>query len=411
MDTTSDPASARITAAPILFACPLRKAGAADGLVSVFPSPALTRGFREGQVYRFSALSDQVDELLIDDEPLTPEVSGGWGWSPGFYAGVVRGLARSVGRVVAEFLLDVSPHPEKLGRDAFKALVDDLWDFDPGLVLGAEPAGTDMGTRGRRVGDYVALERVRRYGASFLRALAGVAERPRRRLVLVREHVSAHRLRRVDVATAHAALRGRDALAALRGEPTLGTPTFDVPAARETLDSAPNRALAALVCDMRARIARLVRRGDRLLEQPAETSATRTSQLTRWPERRRFLADLDARLARAQRQSPLREVTRAEITAAGLTSIQSDPLYARAWSMGWRALREGIADDPEERHALSPTWELSSRASSQRHPPAPPRCCSTRSFRAARTAEHVVRGLSACAESRTSLSRASLATR
>jgi hypothetical protein len=90
-------------------------------------------------------------------------------------------------------------------------------------------------------------------------------------------------------------------------------------------------------------------------------SATRTSELARWPERRRILEELDRRLARAERQSPLRDVTRRELTAAGLTAIQSDPVYARAWSTGWRALREGVDGDDEERHSLSPTWEIYER--------------------------------------------------
>jgi hypothetical protein len=62
------------------------------------------------------------------------------------------------------------------------------------------------------------------------------------------------------------------------------------------------------------------------------------------------------------RQSPFANVRRAEITAAGLTAIASDPIYARAWGRGWRALRHGLDSmDSTERLWVSPSWEIYER--------------------------------------------------
>jgi hypothetical protein len=361
MDEMPDTTTTHPCVAPVLHACARQRAGVAAHTLSIPSAPAVAVGFREDHVYRLTAATEALDEVIIDDEPLTRDALGAWTWCPGFYAGRVRGVARRAGRDVAELSLDVSPHPDKLGCDAFESMVEDLWAFDPSLALGTEPATTETGTHGRSVGPYVAFERLRRHGPSFVRALAGVAERPRRRLVRTREQVPAHHLRHVDVTTTLAALRDRDALACLQGAPTWGTPMFDAPTTRETLDSTPNRALAALVRDMRAKITRLLRRGDRASARGEPASTTRTSELARWPERRRVLEELDCCLARAERKSPLRDVTRRELTAAGLTAIQSDPVYARAWSTGWRALREGVDGDEYERHSLSPTWEIYER--------------------------------------------------
>jgi len=41
---------------------------------------------------------------------------------------------------VSEYVFDVSPDPGKVGQDLFQAMLDDLWKYDPTLVIGAEPA-------------------------------------------------------------------------------------------------------------------------------------------------------------------------------------------------------------------------------------------------------------------------------
>jgi hypothetical protein len=52
-----------------------------------------------------------------------------------------------------------------------------------------------------------------------------------------------------------------------------------------------------------------------------------------------------ASLEHALREVPCPRVRRAEVSAAGLDTVSADPLYARNWGRGWRALRQGIESD------------------------------------------------------------------
>jgi hypothetical protein len=68
------------------------------------------------------------------------------------------------------------------------------------------------------------------------------------------------------------------------------------------------------------------------------------------------------RLKAARRRQPFADVQRAEITAAGLNAIAADPVYARAWGRGWRALRHGLDSDRNvDRLWIGPSWEIYER--------------------------------------------------
>ena len=98
-------------------------------------------------------------------------------------------------------------------------------------------------------------------------------------------------------------------------------------------------------------------------ESAAESeSETRTSLLARWPRRRDFLEGMAVALEVTLRQPPFCTLSRAEVTSAGLTAIAADPIYARAWGLGWRALRHGLDSDSDiERLWISPSWEIYER--------------------------------------------------
>lgn len=57
-------------------------------------------------------------------------------------------LLRPDGSRTAIFVLDVSPDPTKLGRDILAQMVRELWEGDPLLVLGSEPATNPIGDIG-----------------------------------------------------------------------------------------------------------------------------------------------------------------------------------------------------------------------------------------------------------------------
>jgi hypothetical protein len=61
------------------------------------------------------------------------------------------------------FLLDVAPDVNKLGREVFAQMVNELWQKDPILVIGSEPATTPSGEPGNQEDPWVAFARLRRY--------------------------------------------------------------------------------------------------------------------------------------------------------------------------------------------------------------------------------------------------------
>lgn len=108
------------------------------------PAPATNPGFIEAQRYVFQHPSPGWS-LYIDDEPLggVPGPSSSWEWRPGFFAGEITAeLQRPNGVSAGLFLLDVAPNPDKIGQQFFAEMVRELWDEDPTLVIGDEPATT-----------------------------------------------------------------------------------------------------------------------------------------------------------------------------------------------------------------------------------------------------------------------------
>jgi hypothetical protein len=96
-----------------------------------------------------------------------------------------------------------------------------------------------------------------------------------------------------------------------------------------------------------------------LRERPVET---RTSLAARAPERLRQLEVLQKALKAAALSSPWRDVSRREASAAGLNAVSADPLYARAFQLGWKALRRDAGGtSADDRLWMSPTWELFER--------------------------------------------------
>ena len=176
----------------------------------------VTGGFHEGRKYWIR--KPIVDaQLLIDDQPLAGG-DGYWIWSPGFYAGPVRAeLMIHDGQVVATYVLDVSPHPDKLGRDVFQAMLDEIWNFDPRLVLGTEPPQSTVGHQAQVADPWLEYARLRSYGDKFVRALGVMALRPIRELRTERALMPLQYVRRADRQTAIAAVRIPPLLAVLAG--------------------------------------------------------------------------------------------------------------------------------------------------------------------------------------------------
>jgi hypothetical protein len=309
-------------------------------------------------------------ELQIDDERVAPEgvVQGRWAWSPGFFAGeVLAKLIHLDTGQSTEYRLDVSPDGAKVGRDIFLTMLRELWVEAPDLVAGTEPALDRMGTLGASEDPYLAFCRLRQHGASFLSAMKRVTCDPIRTLRYHRMLVPLRAVRRADARTAATGLRDPFVAAVLTGrESTSEAPAadlnLDAPVVEQHLDNAANRCLVAMVRAVLRRIEHCRVELGKIATSEKNPGDTRTSVAARWPVREGFLIRMRADLERLVRRFPLSEVSRPEVTPAGLNAIAAHPVYSRAYGRGWRCIRRGLTGDPSEDEVpLSPTWEVYER--------------------------------------------------
>jgi hypothetical protein len=217
--------------------------------------PGVTaQGFRELGSYIFVAPLDGV-ELYIDEAPAEAvQVDGqsGWRWTPGFYAGVVIAeLLSHSGQRLAEYRLDVAPEGSKLGEGVFHTLLEELRAFDPALLFGTEAAQASIGVSGEVTSPLLAYARLRRHSDALQAALRAVMVRPLTRLQRERVLVPAHRVRRLDAASAVGLLRRPATVAYLNdeiGDPDAQAPLFEVTQSlrhcRQPCQSRPGRGLA-----------------------------------------------------------------------------------------------------------------------------------------------------------------------
>jgi len=334
----------------------------------LYPVPASNVGFEEQTEAIILPPPGGPWELRIDDETITLD-AGVWRWQPGFYAGEVTAqLLTGDGRLAAEYLLDVAPDSEKLGRARFEDMLKEVLAEDPFLAVGDEPATLLSGNEARFDDPLSALlgfSRVRVYGPRFVHALHEAARHPRMTLRRRRGVEPPHRVRRVDGGSLRTLTRSAAWAASIGGDSSeefrpREPVHIDVPIAELHVDGAANRSVVALMHSVRRRIRTLHGLLQRL--RPDEESATRTPLSARMPARLAVLERLDAELGRLLRNEPWQQVTRPEITAAGLIALAADPSYARVYQMAWRALRMGAGgDSAEDRLWLSPTWELFER--------------------------------------------------
>ena len=114
---------------------------------------------------------------------------------------VAAELLDDQGRTAAIYRLDVSAADNKLGGQAFAAMVEAILDFDPALVMGTEEAQFGIGHDGALTNAHLQYARLRRYGDRFHRALTQISQRPLTTLKSDRTSVSAHTVKRLDSAS------------------------------------------------------------------------------------------------------------------------------------------------------------------------------------------------------------------
>ena len=167
-----------------------------DGGLRDLDSAAANRGFCERRPAVFVGPPAPACRLFIDDEPLDLVARSGneWSWKPGFYAGEVRAeLLDGNDRSLGVWRLDVSPDPDKAGRELFARMIDEIVAFDTHLVVGDEPARRRLGAVGKTDDPLVLLARLRRRRRDLDQVLAAIRREPvsvpraRRRFVSLRD--------------------------------------------------------------------------------------------------------------------------------------------------------------------------------------------------------------------------------
>lgn len=325
----------------------------------------LNIGYSERSRVRFTVDSSSHWDLHIDDEPLQREggqTRNSWIWEPNFFAGTVRGeLIPMIGGASVRYLLDVTPDPRKLGQQEFGKIVSDLLDRRPEAILGHEPGTARIG-RSEKVGHpslcYAALYQ---YANPLLAALEQVRRRPRTCLQSTRRTVSPGSVRRVDQNTIRVMARN-GALAALEAAeaPNANTLNFvlDVPYSRISLDAPATQCIVAMILAVIARCNRLVIELAALADKE-ELSHFSTSLRGRLSVRRSRINALSCQLKELLQRDPFNAVRRPQVSAAGLTAIAADPVYAQSCRLLWRILRPGVGGTDANQWAyMSPTWDI-----------------------------------------------------
>lgn len=342
----------------------------ADGAsFTVRPGPGLASGFLELGLYRLAFEHGSHCELVLDDVALPCKREATrheWEWQPGFYAGtVVAELFDGDGVRLCAYRLDVAPEPDKLGQPVFQAMVDELLAVDPQLLYGAETAQHAIGADGDIANVHLEYARLKLFGPQLLQALRQVCSHPLTRLCSERSRQPAHRVRRFDHQTVRTIATDPLLLATLRdGEyagASLDRMLFDVAISRDELDTPAHRTLLSILMSVIRRI-RSVRDALILLAAADRPEQVRTAMTPRLAVRVKLLDELEVALHKVCKAPPFSEVSRREVSAAGLNVIAGHPSYARAYRGGWQILRPGIdGHDADEMLPVSPTWEIYER--------------------------------------------------
>ncbi|MFJ9990427.1 DUF2357 domain-containing protein [Pseudomonas putida] len=326
----------------------------------------VAQGFVERGAYTFTAPSGCF--LYVDDMPLaasTQSAHTSWQWSPGFYAGQVNvELMAEDGGLLGRYRLDVSAHPEKLGSEQFKAMLDHLFDADPGLLLGNEAGQTRIGEQMAWTDPHLRYARLRRHADGVLAAFRLVSDRPLSRLHRTHDVVPAHRVKRVDSVALRKALMSPNGRALLHPDSLERPPPsrigLEVRTPYDSYDNPANQALALMLHKLLRRCVQV--RGE--LQRAAlseRESSTRSVLAPRIQRRIGYLDGLRARLERTARLPLFANLSQRRLSAAGLNAISAHPAYARAYRLAWQALRPGVTGAGDESLWVSPTWEIYER--------------------------------------------------
>lgn len=349
----------------------LTEIGTSNSFPIGFSYPVLPVGLlRENGKYRIEAeASGQHDfTLLISDEQVRPVFTEldptktlvRWEWQIEEYAGEVLVTLLDGNEAVTDCLLDIAPHPKKLGSEAYRELLLDLQDKAEGLLFGTTPAHVHLQHEQADVPPMARFALLRTYLSTLERSFRVVEQAPHRSLVAEREERPLHKVRRVDTKSLRTALRRMPVLATIHNRAnqcTAEVATLDVPRREHTFDTSPNRHVLSLLLRLSAICSDLHRRFESTLNQTSETEPDIRRRAQRWSE---LSGRYKKKIERLKRADFLTDVRPAKPDTAALLTIARHPAYSHFDQVARRILhpRIAIGEDADKLLSLRNTYDI-----------------------------------------------------
>lgn len=312
---------------------------------------------RENESYYLSFSGTVISRLYVDDEEIKqPMGSTYFSWKPGFYAGRVEVAAIDNSGAIYHFFIEVSPAEAKLAVGQFAQMVDEIREFDTQLLLGSMAATDTFGVSAKadRFEWLVALARLKQHGSAFLRSVERLSASPHKLFYATNQRLPLSSVRQLPPT----ALLNRQLLAAV-GENSISSEEIDsiqisTQVSVAGFDTPANRALKALLTRFRAKLKYLL-----VLVEKDQLTSDIEEQQGRKARRLELLNGLLVRADKSLASLPFSQISKAEITSAGLTQVAAQPFYSQAYRHGTDALRSGIkSNELKENLNISPTWGI-----------------------------------------------------
>ena len=312
-------------------------------------------GLVEDTGYELTPSSPGPCKLYVDDVAV-PWLEHCFVWRAGFFAGQVSAVFVEQNGRERTVWLDVSPVPEKLGRELFAEMVERIRSFDSRLLLGTSAATSIFGRNGLDgcLEMYVRLSRLLQYGQRFLDAIRKVTANPHEALALKHKELPLSRVRRLSAS----AFRDRRLVTLAMGRPLqdadANTLRIQAYAPVVSADTPANRVLLALLKRFETTVRQMV-----VSVETMKVGGELADDELRQARRLEVLRRLQNGAHELLQREPFPRVTRAETSSAGLTQVSALPAYAYAYRWGMASMTTEIGNKAgiDALH-ISPSWEI-----------------------------------------------------
>jgi len=302
-------------------------------------------------------------EVVLSDGSLVPtelritadKTFGRWTWEIFHYAGEVELRVRAGGEVLHSTILDVAPHPNKLGREHHAELLEDLQKEAEGLIFGLTAAGLPLCISEAASPPISQFCLYRALLPVIMKTFSAIQDRPHRRLHALREDVALRKVRRCDSQTVVRAARNVFASAVLGGRTLDVTDqaTLNVQRLEHTYDTAPNGYVKLLLCSLATKASLLA---EKLYAYRHDDPEIRQRAIA-WAAQ---LREYRSRIHTLARAGFLAGVQPAPPDPSAMITIARHPEYARLSKLATLILRPGIClgQSNDTRLTLRATYEL-----------------------------------------------------